>query len=137
MCLPAVALRLGVAGWKRLLKTLVEILTAGMRALTSPLVSSVFGKRVIRIAIEPALARLCRCDHVMPRRASVLCRVTVGRVVATMRATALLTGTEMNPCSADLDALLAFPSLRVLDAGDRGNVDATLIGHDTPYGRST
>jgi len=73
----------------------------------------------------------------MPRRASVLRRVTVGRVVATVRATALLTGTEMNPCSADLDALLAFPSFWALDAGNGVNVDATLIGHEIPYGRST
>ena len=73
----------------------------------------------------------------MPRRASVLRRVTVGRVVATVRATALLTGTEMNPCSADLDALLAFPSFCVLDAGNGVHVDTTLIGHEIPYGRST
>ena len=72
----------------------------------------------------------------MPRRARVLRCVTVGRVVATMRAAALLTGTEMNPGCADLDALLAFPSFRVLDAGDSVNVDATLIGHGTLYGRS-
>ena len=99
--------------------------------------SSVFGKRVVRIAIEPALTRLRRCDHRMPRRASVLRRVTVGRVVATMRTPALLTRTKMNPRSADLDALLAFTSFRVLDAGNRINVDAILIGHDIPYGRST
>jgi hypothetical protein len=80
--------------------------------------SSVFGKRVVRIAIEPALTRLRRCDNRMPRRARVLRRVTVGRVVAAMCATALLTGTEMNPGSADLDALLALPSCWVLDAGN-------------------
>ena len=91
--------------------------------------SSVIGKRVVRIAIEPALTRLRRCDNRMPRRASVLRRVTVGRVVAAMRATALLTGTEMNPCSADLDALLALPSFWVLDAGNGIDVDTTLIGH--------
>ena len=49
---------------------------------------------------------------------------------AAMRATALLTGTEMNPGSADLDALLAFSSLWVLDAGNGIDVDTTLIGHD-------
>ena len=92
--------------------------------------SSVFRKRVVRIAIEPALARLRRCDNRMPRRARVLRRVTVGRVVAAMRATALLTGTEMNPGSADLDALLALPSFWVLDAGNGSDVDTALIGHD-------
>src|SRR6476469_9177746 len=90
------------------------------------------GKRVVRIAIEPALTRLRRCDNRMPRRARVLRRVTVGRVVAAMRATALLTGTEMNPGSADLDALLALPSFWVLDAGNGSDVDTTLIGHDIP-----
>jgi hypothetical protein len=54
-----------------------------------------------------------------------------------MRATALLTGTEMNPGSADLDALLALPSFWVLDAGNGSDVHTTLIGHDTLYGRST
>src|SRR6476660_6920407 len=73
----------------------------------------------------------------MPRRAGGLRRVTVGRVVAAMRATALLTGTEMNPGSADLDALLALPSFWVLDAGNGSDVDTTLIGHDILYGRST
>ena len=66
----------------------------------------------------------------MPRRASVLRRVTVGRVVAAMRATALLTGTEMNPGAADLDALLTLPSFGVPDAGNGRDVDTTLIGHD-------
>jgi len=51
-------------------------------------------------------------------------------VVATMRATAFLTGSKMNPCAANLDALLAFPSFGVLDAGNGIDVDTTLIGHD-------
>ena len=50
-----------------------------------------------------------------------------------MRATALLTGTEMNPGSADLDALLALPSFWVLDAGNGIDVGTTLIGHDILY----
>ena len=66
----------------------------------------------------------------MPRGPRVLRRVTVGRIVAAMRATAFLTDTEVNPCSADLDALLAFPSFGMLDAGNGIDVDATLIGHD-------
>ena len=73
----------------------------------------------------------------MPRRASVLRRVAVGRVVAAMRAAALLTGTKMDPGSADLDALLALPPFWVLDAGDGIDVGTTLIGHDILYGRST
>ena len=51
-----------------------------------------------------------------------------------MRATALLTGTEMNPGSSDLDALLALPSFGVLDAGNGRDVGTTLIGHDNLYG---
>ena len=47
-----------------------------------------------------------------------------------MRAAALLTGTEMNPGSADLHALLALPSFGVLDAGNGRDVDTTLNGHD-------
>ena len=98
---------------------------------------SVFGKRLVRIAVEPALTRLRRCNNRMPRRARVLRRVSVGRVVATMRAAAFLTGAKMNPCAANLDALLAFPSLWVLDAGNGIDVDTTLIGHDILQGRST
>jgi hypothetical protein len=67
----------------------------------------------------------------MPRRANVLRRVTVGRIVATMRTTALLTSTEVDPRSANLDALLAFASFGVLDAGNSFDVDATLIRHDS------
>ena len=60
----------------------------------------------------------------------MFCRVTVRRIVATMRAAALLTGTEMNPGATDLDALLAFMSFRVFDGGDSGDVGAALIRHD-------
>jgi hypothetical protein len=60
----------------------------------------------------------------------VLRRVTVRRIVATMRAAALLTRTQMNARSADLDALLALTSCRLFDRGDRVDVDAALIRHN-------
>jgi hypothetical protein len=47
-----------------------------------------------------------------------------------MRAAALLTGTQMNPRSADLDALMALTSFRLFDSGDPGDVGAALIRHD-------
>ena len=76
----------------------------------------VLGKLVVRIAVEPALARLGRRNDRMPGRAGVLRGMAVRRVVATVCAAALLTGTQMNPRAADLDALLALMSFRLFDS---------------------
>ena len=96
----------------------------------------VLGKLVIRIAVEPALPRLGRRDDRMPGRARVLRGMAVRRVVATVRAAALLTGTQMNPRAADLDALLALMPFRPFDSRDRIDVGAGLVGHDVGYWRS-
>jgi hypothetical protein len=91
---------------------------------------SVLDKLVIGIAVKPALAGLGRRNDWVRGRASVLGCVTVRRVVATMRAAALPTRTQMNPRSADLDALRALTSCRLFDGGDRVDVGAALIRHD-------
>ena len=56
--------------------------------------------------------------------------MTVRRIVATMRAAALLTGMQMNPRSTNLDALLALTSFRLFNSGDLSDVGAALIRHD-------
>ena len=76
---------------------------------------SVFGKLVVRIAVEPALAGLGRRNDRMPGRTGVLRSMTVRRVVTTVGTAAVLTGTQMHPRSADLDALLALTSFWLLD----------------------
>ena len=75
----------------------------------------VLGKLVVRIAVEPALARLGRRNDRMPGRAGVRRGMAVRRVVATVRAAALLACAQMNPPAAHLDALLTLSVLRVLD----------------------
>ena len=51
----------------------------------------------------------------MPRRARVLRGMTIRRAVTTVRTAARLTGSQMNPRPADLDALLALASFRLGD----------------------
>src|SRR5512140_3675830 len=90
---------------------------------------SVLGKRVIRIAVEPALPRLRRRDDRMLARARVLAGVFVRRVVTAARRTALLAGAEVDPARADLHALLALPALRGLHRLDRLGVTACRFRH--------
>src|SRR5262249_16444278 len=86
--------------------------------------SSVLRERVVRIAVEPALAWFGRCNDRMGCGFGVLGRVAVGRVVAAMRAAGRLVRAEMNRVAADLHALIADMLLRVLDVGDRADVCA-------------
>src|SRR5262245_30461680 len=94
---------------------------------------SILGELIVRIAIQPAFAGLGGRDDRVPGRAGVLGRMAVRRAVAAVRAAAFLAGSQMNPRSADLDALLALASFRRLDARDRVDVVAGLIGHDAGY----
>ena len=68
----------------------------------------------------------------MPGRTSVFRRVAVRRIVATVGAAAFLAGAKVHPRGADFDALLTFPSFGVFDDGNGTDVNATLLGHDTP-----
>ena len=68
----------------------------------------------------------------MSGRTSVLRRVAVRRIVATVGAAAFLAGAKVHPCGADFDALLTFPSFGVFDGGNGIDVNATLLGQDTP-----
>src|SRR5882672_4982433 len=79
---------------------------------------SVFDKRLVRIAIEPALAGLPRRDHRMRALPGVLAGVLVRRGVAAKRHAARLTGAKVHPVRADPDALLTFALLGQFDILD-------------------
>src|SRR5262249_13165599 len=80
---------------------------------------SVLGKRVIRIAIQPAIARLGGGDDRMSTRFRMRGRVLVRRGVAAQRDAALLAGAQLDPAGADLHALRALAALGLFDALDR------------------
>ena len=65
----------------------------------------------------------------MSARACVLCSVAIWRVVTAQRRAARLTGPKMNPLVADLQALFAFPPLRMFDAGNRADMRASFSSH--------
>jgi hypothetical protein len=75
----------------------------------------VFGKRVVRITVQPMLAGLRGSDDRMTTRTRVLACVPVWRAVAAERNSAFLAGPQMHPVVADLDAFFAFAALRVFD----------------------
>ena len=66
----------------------------------------------------------------MSTRMRVLGGVTIRRVVTTQGRATRLTGAQVHPLCADLHALLAFPSLRVLDARNRLDVGTRFLRHD-------
>lgn len=56
--------------------------------------------------------------------------VLVRRAIATERYAASLTGSQMDPVTADFDALGTFtPARRLFHRLDRGNVTARLVRH--------
>src|SRR5438132_14044092 len=82
---------------------------------------SVLRKRVVGIAVQPALAALRGRDDRMSAGLRVFRRMAIGRRIAAMRAAAVLAGAQVHPRRADLDAVVAHALLRtqhVLDSGD-------------------
>src|SRR5437667_12893043 len=84
----------------------------------------VFGEGVVRIAIQPTLAGLRRCNHRVPVRTRMFARVLLRRAVAAQRRTAALARTQMHPSSADLHTLSALTALSMLDRCNRGKMGA-------------
>ena len=77
--------------------------------------SSIFGKCFVRIAVQPAFARLRGCDDRMPTCVRVFAGVTIWRAVAAERHAARLAGAQMNPVRTGLHAFLAFAALRLFN----------------------
>ena len=78
----------------------------------------IFAKRLVRIAVQPALTRLRRRDDRMSTLARVFGCVTVRRAIAAERHAAFLACAQMNPVVADLNALFAFRAFRLFDGFD-------------------
>ena len=68
----------------------------------------VLSELIVRIAVQPALARFGGCDDRMSAPLRVSGCVPVRRAVATERPPALLTRSEMHPVGANLHALVAL-----------------------------
>src|SRR5215216_3487878 len=96
---------------------------------------SVLREALVGIAIQPAFARLRRRDYRVPRLLCMARGVPIGRVVAAVRAAAVLARAQVHPLAATLHAFVAFELLRVLDVRHRGEMRAALIGHAPPRGK--
>jgi hypothetical protein len=59
--------------------------------------SSIFAKRVVRIAVQPTLARLCGSDHRVPASVRVFAGMAIWRAVAAERHAARLAGAQVDP----------------------------------------
>jgi hypothetical protein len=82
----------------------------------------IIGEGVVRIAIQPTLAGLRRCNYRVPAPTCVLARVLLRRAVAAKGRAALLTCAQMEPSSADLHTLSALTALSMLDRCNRGKM---------------
>lgn len=85
----------------------VDAIVAGHR--------SIFDKGFIRVAIQPAFARLGRRNNRMTTGAGMFAGVLIWRAVATQGHAASLARPQMDPVAADLHALCALTLLRLLD----------------------
>jgi hypothetical protein len=91
---------------------------------------SVLSEGIIWVAIKPVLARFRRGDHRVTAASCVFACVPVRRRVATPRAAAGLTRSEMHPHGSGLHALLADPPGSAFDGFHRFNMRAsTSLSH--------
>jgi hypothetical protein len=97
---------------------------------------SIFGKGVVRIAVQPMFARLRRCDHRMSTGMRVFAGVLIRRAVAAERDSTRLARPEMHPVGTDLYAFFAFATMRLLDRfnGDRIQMRTSSGIHDRLVG---
>jgi len=93
---------------------------------------SVFGEGFVRVAVQPALARLRRSDHWMSTGVRVFAGVLIGGAVAAQRDSTRLACPEMHPIGTNLYAFLAFTALRLLNRlnRDRIQMSTTSAIHD-------
>src|SRR5712691_1699118 len=97
---------------------------------------SVLCKRVVGIAVQPALAVLRGRHDRMAARLGVLRRMAIERGIAAMRAAAALAGAQVHPRRADLDAVVAHALFRAQHFLDRADVSAGSLGHLYPLSSS-
>lgn len=89
----------------------------------------IFAKRLVRIAVQPALAGLGGRDDRMFGGVRVFARVPVRRAVTAECHAALLTRAQMHPLRADLHAFSAFAVFRLLNRRDRVEMRTTSVRH--------
>ena len=82
----------------------------------------IFAKRLVRIAVQPALARLRRSDDRMPACVRMFGGVPIRRAIAAERYAACLTRAQMYPGRTDLHAFFAFATMRLLDGFNRNRI---------------
>ena len=82
----------------------------------------IFAKRLVRIAVQPALARLRRSDDRMPACVRMFGGVPIRRAIAAERYAACLTRAQMYPGCTDLHAFFAFATMRLLDRLNRNRI---------------
>ena len=103
---------------------------SGARLLLAMVHLSVFGKRVIRIAIEPAFARLRGSDHRVSAGASMFAGVLIRRAVAAQGHSAFLARSQMHPACADFYAFATLEMRRMFHLGYRGKMSTAFVSHD-------
>src|SRR5436190_20061200 len=86
-------------------------------------------ERVVRIAIQPALARLRGSDHGMCGCPRMFAGVLIWGAVATKRNATRLARPQMNPARTDLHAFFTFAALRLLDRFNRVEMRTASVGH--------
>jgi hypothetical protein len=93
---------------------------------------SIFGERLVWIAVQPMFARLRRRDHRMSTGARVFASVLIRRTVAAQRDSARLARPEMHPVGTNLHAFFAFPTIRLFDRFNRDRIQmrTSLSIHD-------
>lgn len=90
---------------------------------------SIFCKGVVRVAIEPALARLGRRNHRVSALAGVFARVAVWRAITAKGRPALLTRAQVDPLSANPYALSTLATPRLFHRRYRRKMSATSVRH--------
>src|SRR5207302_8731305 len=95
----------------------------------SPATNLILRERVVRIAIQPALARLRGSDHGMCGCPRMFAGVLIWGAVATKRNATRLARAQMNPARTDLHAFFTFAALRLLDRFNRVEMRTASVGH--------
>ena len=90
---------------------------------------SIFAKRVVWIAVQPAFARLRGSDHRMCSRVRVFACVLIRRAVAAERDATCLARAQMYPLCTDLYTFCALTNFRLLDRSNCIEMRAASVGH--------
>jgi hypothetical protein len=90
---------------------------------------SIFGKSVVGITVQPALAGLGRGYDRMPSCMRMFAGVTVWRAVTAESNATRLTSAQVDPFIANLHALHAFATLRLFNRCDCVEMRAASVRH--------